>query len=93
MILATARELLAKLRRARRVPARLIGVALSGLDERDSDAQLGLFDDGHSQDVIADSSRDRAVSRVIDAVRERFGQDAVMPGRLAQPAVRERRRS
>lgn len=92
VILATSRDLLAKLRRARRAPARLIGVALTGLSERDSDAQLGLFDEGHSQDAIADSSRDRAVSRVIDAVRERFGKDAVMPGRLAPPAVRGRGR-
>jgi hypothetical protein len=41
---------------------------------------------------MADSSKDRAVSKIIDAVRERFGKDAMMPGRLAQPAVRDRRR-
>ena len=91
VILLTARTLVAKLRRARRVPARLLGVALSGLDEGDSDAQLGLFPEVASLGAV-DTARDRAVSRVVDAVRARFGSDAVLPGRLTRPQPKERRK-
>jgi DNA polymerase-4 len=92
VILLTARSLVAKLRRARRVPARLLGVALSGLDEGDSDVQLGLFPGVASLGAV-DTAKDRAVSRVVDAVRARFGSDAVLPGRLTRPQPRERRKS
>lgn len=90
VILTTGRTLLAKLRRARRVPARLLGVVLTGLDEGDSDAQLGLFSDDASSTAV-DTSKDRAVSQVIDAVRARFGSDAVIPGRLTPLQPRDRR--
>lgn len=88
VILNTARGLLAKLRRARRVPARLLGVALSSLDSRDSDAQLGLFEDEAVDGV--DTTRDRAVSKVLDAVRERFGNEAMIPGALTVLPGRQR---
>ncbi|MGQ0647459.1 MAG: Y-family DNA polymerase [Gemmatimonadaceae bacterium] len=80
VILATARELLARLRRARRTPARLLGVALTGLAEADVDTQLSLFT-GNATDAV-ESEKDRALSRAIDAVRAKFGTDAVLPGRL-----------
>ena len=83
VILMTARTLVAKLRRARRVPSRLLGVALSGLAEGDSDTQLGLFPD-IADSTSVDTAKDRAVSQVIDSLRARFGNDAVLPGRLTK---------
>jgi DNA polymerase-4 len=91
VILATAGALLERLRRSRRTPARLLGVSLSGLEEADADTQLSLFGDDATEPV--ESARDRALSRAIDAVRARFGADAVLPGRLAEaPAPRAPRR-
>jgi DNA polymerase-4 len=72
-----ARELLRELRSARRVPARLLGVGLSGLAPAGS-RQLGLF----TEPVAGESERDRSVSRAVDELKERFGQEVVLPGRL-----------
>ena len=68
-----ARELLQRLRAARRVPARLLGVALSQLVAPDAGAQLSLLDTAPP----LETERDRAISRVIDQVREKFGPDAL----------------
>lgn len=87
VVLATAHELLAKLRRARRVPARLLGVSLSGLTEADGEAQLTLFDEGSP---VLESDKDRRLSRAIDAVRSKFGRDAVLPGRVTGRTSRPR---
>jgi DNA polymerase-4 len=70
-----ARELLAKLRVARRVPARLIGVALSQLDRPGAAAQLALLET--EQATSAETEKDRTLARAIDAVRDRFGPDAL----------------
>lgn len=79
-----ARELLVKLRAARRVPARLLSVALTNLAEADS-PQLALFGDSAAQSsAAAETSRDRAVSRAVDAVRAKFGGDAISPGRTRE---------
>jgi DNA polymerase-4 len=67
-----ARELLAKLRQARRVPARLIGVALSSLVRVDVGTQLSLLD---AEPDGMETERDRALSRALDEVREKFGRD------------------
>jgi DNA polymerase-4 len=74
-VYAVARELLAKLRRARRVPARLIGVALSQLERPGAEAQLALLETARS--AGPETERDRSLARAIDAVRERFGPDAL----------------
>jgi len=71
-VFQVARELLAKLRKARRVPARLIGVALSGLVRVDVGTQLSLLD-ADAEEI--ESERDRALSRALDEVREKFGRD------------------
>jgi DNA polymerase-4 len=71
-VFQVARELLSKLRQARRVPARLIGVALSGLVRVDVGTQLSLLD--ADADGI-ETERDRALSRALDEVREKFGRD------------------
>ncbi|HMA43682.1 MAG TPA: DNA polymerase IV [Gemmatimonadales bacterium] len=70
-----ARELLAKLRAARRVPARLIGVALSQLDRPGVAAQLALLE--AEQPGSAETEKDRQLARAIDAVRDKFGPDAL----------------
>lgn len=70
-----ARQLLARLRAARRVPARLLGVSLSLFVPADAGAQLPLLDELPGPGV--ETERDRVISRVIDAVRERFGPDAL----------------
>jgi DNA polymerase-4 len=76
-LFAVARQLMAKLRRARRVPARLLGVALSNFTPPPT-VQLALFDGSRSP---LETPRDRDLSRAVDAVRARFGRDAIAPGR------------
>ena len=77
-VFAVARNLLAELRRRRRKGVRLLGVGLTNLEDRDAASQLGLFDG----EVRAESDRDRVLTRVLDGLRERFGKDAVVPGRV-----------
>jgi DNA polymerase-4 len=79
-VYSVACELLAKLRSARRVPARLLGVSLSRLLLEDAKAQLTLFDAELSASV--ETARDRTIARVMDEVREKFGRDAVARGRI-----------
>jgi DNA polymerase-4 len=74
-VYAVARTLLAKLRNARHVPARLIGVALSQLERPGAEAQLALLETERS--TGPETERDRTLARAIDAVRERFGPDAL----------------
>lgn len=78
-IYQVARELLRELRTQKRVPARLIGVGLSGLDDADAPTQLGLFEERLGEE---ETPRDRAVSHAVDRLRSLFGDDAVRPGRL-----------
>jgi DNA polymerase IV len=75
----TALALLRELRAERRAPARLLGVGLTGLVEASAGGQLGLF----QEPVAGETERDRRVSHVLDALRTRFGDDAVLPGRIA----------
>jgi DNA polymerase-4 len=70
-----ALELLAKLRRARRLPARLLSVSLSQLTRDPVDVQDTLFPDDAPDRL--ESDRDRRLSRALDRLRERFGRDAV----------------
>jgi DNA polymerase-4 len=81
VILATSRALLARLRRERRVRARLLGVALSSLGVPDRAAQLSLFETPSS---LLETSRDRALVGAVDRLRAKFGDKAIVPGRLAR---------
>jgi DNA polymerase-4 len=74
-----ARGLLRELRVARRRPARLVGVGLSGLHAADEPRQLALFEEAAPG---AETERDRAVAHALDRLRSRFGDDAIRPGRL-----------
>jgi DNA polymerase IV len=80
VILEVAHTLFAKLRKARAVPARLLGVGLSSL-AADADAdQLTLFE--RRVEKTDETDRDRVLARTIDRVREKFGDKGIMPARL-----------
>ena len=73
VILATARELLATLRKARHVPARLLGVGLSQFVREGTPDQLTLFE---ASAKGPETERDRTLSKMVDKIRDRFGPDA-----------------
>ena len=80
VMLNVAKSLLRRLRAARRVPARLLGVALSSLALDSTADQLNLFDAIDSR--LVETDRDRKVARVVDRVRSRFGDKGILPGGL-----------
>jgi DNA polymerase-4 len=80
VILTVARTLLQKLRSARRVPARLLGVALSSLGADPEADQLTLFE--RATDSTMETDRDRTIARAVDRVRAKFGPGGILPGGL-----------
>jgi DNA polymerase-4 len=72
--------LLERLRAARRVPVRLLGISLSGLTVARG-GQLDIFGEPVN---AAEKSKDRAVSRAMDAVRGKLGGEAIQLGRLVR---------
>ncbi len=76
----TALALLRELRDQRRTAARLLGVGLSGLVAPDEPRQLALFEAPEAEET----ERDRQISRAVDTLRNRFGSDAVRPGRIVE---------
>ena len=82
VLLKVARELLAKLRQARRVPARLLGVAVSSLSYNPDADQLALF--AAKQEQNLETERDRVIARTVDRVRAKFGPRSVIPGTLTE---------
>jgi len=79
VIHGVAKGLLAKLRASRRVPARLLGVALSSLATDPDADQLTLFEAAASGEE--ETARDRALVRAVDKLRERFGAEGIALGR------------
>lgn len=79
-VFAVARTLLEDLRQRRRAGVRLLGVGLSSLEDRESPAQLGLF----GGEARLETERDRTLARVMDGLRDRFGDEAVLPGRIVE---------
>jgi DNA polymerase-4 len=77
-VLSVGRGLLRELRARRRAGVRLLGVGLSGLVDADRPSQLGLFEEAAGSETV----RDRMLSRVLDDLRDRFGDDAVLPARI-----------
>ena len=80
ILLTVAQTLLRRLRAARRVPARLLGVALSSLATDSTADQLTLFEALDNR--LVETDRDRTVARVVDRVRARFGDKGILPGGL-----------
>lgn len=78
-VLAVARSLLRRLRMARRIPARLLGVAVSNFVEEEAPSQLSLFQAEASG--VEETAKDRAVAQAIDHLRRRFGRDVIVRGR------------
>ncbi len=78
VILRVAHALLAKLRKDRRVPARLVGVRLSGLVKTQDKDQLALLGSEETE-------RDRGLARAIDRVRGKYGPKSIVPGGIASP--------
>ncbi len=76
-LFALAKALLGKLRHARHVPARLVGVGLSSFTAP-APRQLDLLG---APPAALESERDRDLSRAMDAVRTRFGRGALAPGK------------
>jgi DNA polymerase-4 len=83
VILRVARKLLLTLRDARRVPARLVGVRLSGLVKSWKADQLTLFT---TPGASGETARDRRLARAINGVREKYGPKSIVPGGLTPPA-------
>lgn len=101
-VLKAARPLLRQLRRKQRAPLRLLGIALSHFDDEPGAhplpaTQLGLFGeavptpareggDDASAAEPTESVRDRALTRALDRIRDRYGSGAILPARLVDPA-------
>jgi DNA polymerase-4 len=81
VIYGVARELLHTLRKRRRTPARLIGVALSSLVSNPAPPQLALFEEGGAS---LETERDRTVARTVDVVRRKFGENAIGAAQLSR---------
>ena len=81
VIHAVAKSLLAKLRASRRVPARLLGVALSALAADPDADQLALFESAIEKND--ETARDRALVRAVDRLRDKFGSGGILPARLS----------
>lgn len=82
VILRVAGELLAKLRAARRVPARLLGVALSSLAQDPKADQLKIF--ATRGEPSGETERDRVIARTVDRVRDKFGAKGIVPASLTR---------
>ena len=80
VLLTVAQTLLQRLRAARRVPARLLGVALSSIAADATADQLTLFEARDSR--LVETDRDRRVARVVDRVRAKYGDKGILPGGL-----------
>ena len=80
VILAVAQGLLRRLRAARRVPARLLGVSLSSLAADANADQLTLFEMRDAR--LVETERDRKLVRAVDRVRAKFGDRGIVPGGL-----------
>ena len=80
VILTVAKSLLRRLRTARRVPARLLGVALSSLAADANADQLTLFE--MRDERMIETERDRTLARTVDRVRAKFGDRGIVPGGL-----------
>ncbi len=89
-VVRAARTLLRALRKRRRVGVRLLGIALSHFgDDTPAPPQLGLFAElpaPPSADEPVEGAREKALTRALDRIRDRYGQQAIVPARLVDPS-------
>ncbi len=89
-VVRAARTLLRALRKRRRVGVRLLGIGLSHFgDDTPMAPQLGLFPTAAvapPPDEPVEGDRDRALTRALDRIRDRFGQTSIVPARLVDPS-------
>jgi DNA polymerase-4 len=81
-IYEAARAQLARVERAQAV--RLTGVSVSGFAGEEEAGQLGLFA-GPAAPEPADATRRRALNAALDALTDRFGDQAVTRADLSRP--------
>lgn len=84
ILYSVAKNLLRELRGKRRTGVRLLGVGLSSLVEGDTPSQLGLFE----EEGPLEPEKFRTLSRITDDLRSRFGEDAILPGRMLEKPSR-----
>lgn len=91
-IVDTGLALLADLRRRHPRPARLVGVALSNFrTARDAEQiTLALTGPAPGRTPAVEDARDRDLSRAVDRVRARFGDDAIRAGRSRRTPIGEK---
>jgi DNA polymerase-4 len=82
--------LLDKLRAKHRAPARLVGVSLSNLTPARLAEQLAMFEPPVIEGDTPERERDRDLSRAVDRVRERFGDDAIRTGAARRVPIGEK---
>jgi DNA polymerase-4 len=87
ILYSVARNLLRELRSGRRTGVRLLGVGISSLVEGEVPSQLGLFEG----EAPVEPERLRIVSRTVDDLRARFGEDALLPGRMLEGRAGKKR--
>lgn len=88
-IVETALDLLRQLRRKHPHPARLVGVALSNF-EAGRDAEQLDFPLAAGGAAPVEAPRDRDLSRALDRVRARFGDEAIRAGRPRRQPIGEK---
>jgi DNA polymerase-4 len=86
----TALGLLEQLRRERNAPTRLVGVALSNLTRGRDAEQMSIFGNALEDADAPERERDRDLSRAVDRVRERFGDEAIRTGPARSRAIGEK---
>ena len=86
-VLEMAQGLLRRLRRSRRTPARLIGVALSQLVRERGAVQLSLFETPVTAEMETES--DRALAHMIDDINVKFGRHGIRRGAEVRKPARE----
>jgi DNA polymerase-4 len=82
ILFSVSRCLLEELRATRRTGVRLLGVGISSLVEQGAPSQLGLF----GEEIPSEPERLRTLSQMVDDLRNRFGEDAILPGRMLERA-------
>jgi DNA polymerase-4 len=85
-IMPVVLELLQRLRAQRRVPVRLLGVALSHFTDGRAVPQLSLFE-ARTPAAPLETERDRRVAETMDRIQDRFGREAIRAARLTEPAA------